>query len=79
MQFYRTTGVLNVPAGFKLALNDLQINGRERNLILKLKGKCEVKSPIQFKAGETVGIEKPDKVMLKVLEEVKDEKVDAKA
>jgi hypothetical protein len=79
MQFYRTTGVLNVPVGSTLNLNDMQIRDRKRNLILKTKGKCEVKDPIQFKLGEVIGIENPDKIMLKVLEMIEEKKVDAKS
>jgi len=79
MQFYRTTGVLNIPVGSILSLNDIQIMGRDRNLIVKPKGKCEVIGPIQFKRGELIGIEKPDKIMLKVLEMIVEKKSDAKS
>jgi len=78
MQFYRTTGILNVPVGFKLGLDENQIRDRVRNLIIRAKGKCEVIAPIQFKRGEIIGIEKPDKIMLKVLEEESEKKNDIK-
>ena len=74
MQFYRTTGILNIPVGCKLILDEIQIRDRVMNLSVKEKGKCEVKSPIQFKAGEIIGIKEPTKIMLKVLKEIEEKK-----
>ena len=77
MQFYRTTGILQIPVGFNLSLNEFQIRDRVPNLVIKPKGKIEVKTPIVFKKGEILGIEKPNKRMLNVLEEIKEARVDA--
>jgi len=78
MQFFRTTGTLIIPAGFRLSLNEIQIRDRGTSLVLKQKGKIqEVKKPIQFKRGEVLGIEEPNKIMLEVLEKTEEARVDA--
>lgn len=70
MKQYTTTGVVDVYAGL-VGLSDGQARDRAHNLKPVKKGVFEVVVPIQFKAGETIGLAKPDKAILTRLSAVK--------
>ena len=71
MRRYKTTGIVDIFGGL-VGLDDKQAAARRIN-VSKVEGKdgvYEIIHPIQFKTGETVRLEKPDKALLALLEDI---------
>lgn len=67
MKKYETTGVINLFGGV-VGLSKAQAASRSHALKKLKSGRFEVVAPVQFKAGEIIGLEKPDKATLLLLE-----------
>jgi hypothetical protein len=57
MEFYQTTQTVRLPAGIILLLNAGQFNARAHLLEPKVDGFTIAKEPVEFKAGEIIGLE----------------------
>jgi len=68
LKTYETTGVVTINAGY-IGLTEEQAAPRAKNLE-KRKKLFEIISPVQFKAGEIIRLEKPDKILLSQMVEV---------
>lgn len=73
MQEYICTRVVDLHGG-RIGLTKEQADPRSRNLrpVKGRKGVYEVVSSVQFKAGETIQMESPDKAVLTKVEKTKD-------
>lgn len=70
MKKYRTTEVVGIASGV-IELNGRQAVRRPGKLKpMKKKGLYEILAPIEFKQGEVIGLENPDKVLLSKLDEL---------
>ena len=69
MQKYKTTATIELFSG-KVGLSEKQAATRTARLKKVKQGVFEVVSPVQFKAGEEIGIEDPDKATLANLEQL---------
>jgi hypothetical protein len=56
MEFYQTTQTVRLPAGIILLLNAGQFNARAHLLEPKVDGLTTAKEPVEFKAGEIIGL-----------------------
>jgi hypothetical protein len=75
MKFYRATDVVRFYSGV-ICLTPSQIAGRKPRLEVGPEGRCVVKSEVQFKRGEVIGLEEIPKVYANILEPV-EEKIPA--
>lgn len=69
---YRTTAIVILPPGSVLELGREQVAARA-HLLEKRGGKYVARDPVQFKAGELLGLASPSKSLLASLQEVKAE------
>ena len=66
MKKYKTNGIVTLFSG-RVGLSREQLPGRAMRLRDIGDGTCEVLDRIEFKAGEIIGLENPDKELLKLL------------
>jgi predicted DNA-binding antitoxin AbrB/MazE fold protein len=64
---YRTTNIIDIYCG-RIGLEDKQAECRCNSLKKISNGVYEVLKPVQFKAGEKILLDKPDKITLSKLE-----------
>ena len=74
MREYQTTGTVRVNSGY-IGLDKRQADARAGNInsVSGKKGLYEVVRPIEFKAGEKIRLEKPDKATLAKMDLLKKE------
>jgi len=70
MRKYETTAVVDLFGGL-IGLSEEQAARRARNLKPVKKGVYEIVGPVQFKAGELISLDKPDKATAAKLEWIK--------
>lgn len=83
---YKTTDIIELFSG-KVGLSKKQAARRSRQIKKAGEGVYEILTPVQFKAGEVVALDNPDKVTLskleptpetrKILKKIEDERVEA--
>lgn len=75
MKTYKALGIVDIFGGL-IGLTKKQVAVRPGTLNKVRTGVYEVYKPVQFKAGEVIGLENPDKVTLSRLDELKKGKND---
>lgn len=73
MQKYKTIGIIDLFSG-KIGLSEKQAARRPGKLKKVGKDVSKILSPVQFKAGEVIRLDNPDKVTLSKLELIEDPK-----
>jgi hypothetical protein len=66
---YKTTSTVEIFSGL-IGLSNVQADKRIKKLKKKKTGVYEILLPVQFKAGERIKLDKPEKVLLSKLEKV---------
>ena len=77
MQKYKTTAIIDLFTG-KVGLSENQVARRPGKLRKIKAGIYEILAPVQFKAGEVIELENPDKVTLAKLDLIEKPKKDDK-